>query len=237
MLSQDRTEMYEQGGCFIITSRILIVDMLDGKVDPASILGFIVMNAHRVTDSSIEPFIIRVFREHNSTGFVKAFSEEPEQLLGGFGKVEKILKLLQVRKIYLWPRYHLKIAQVLSRSQPEVIELSQPMTAHMKAIQSAVLVAMKACITELHKSVPHIDLGSGSMTLESGLFRHFDTIIKSQLESEWHRVSFRAKNLITDLGTLRKLLDYLLRYDAFSFYYFLLKLRQSSFEHQNPSLW
>ena len=35
------------GGCYIITSRILIVDLLDGKVNANSINGLLVYNAHR----------------------------------------------------------------------------------------------------------------------------------------------------------------------------------------------
>lgn len=36
-----------QGGCYIITSRILIVDLLDNKVDAKSVSGLLVYNAHR----------------------------------------------------------------------------------------------------------------------------------------------------------------------------------------------
>jgi DNA excision repair protein ERCC-4 len=45
--AQDRIEKYMQGGCYIITSRILIVDLLDSKVDAQSIFGLLVYNAHR----------------------------------------------------------------------------------------------------------------------------------------------------------------------------------------------
>jgi hypothetical protein len=40
-------EKYMQGGCFVITSRILIVDLLDHKVDAGSIGGILVYNAHK----------------------------------------------------------------------------------------------------------------------------------------------------------------------------------------------
>jgi hypothetical protein len=39
------------------------------------------------------------------------------------------------------------------------------------------------------------------------------------------------------MGVLRKLLDYLIRYDAFSFYYLLMKLQQASTDQATPSLW
>lgn len=62
-------------------------------------------------------------------------------------------------------------------------------------------------------------------------------ICHSQLEAEWHRTPLRTKQLVTDLGVLRKLLDYLIRYDAFAFYYLLMKLQQASTEQATPSPW
>lgn len=218
-----------------------------------------------ISERSVEAFILRVYKEKNQQGFVKAFSEEAESLHGGFGKVERLLKLLYVRKLYLWPRFRLEIANALEIVQPEVEEITQKLTPHMKAIQSALLVAMNTCLTELKKSIPHLDnvlsnaamdgssssvkqtggadtsslsYASGSAyTLENSLFQSFDLQLRSQLETEWHRISSRAKQIINDISVLRKLLDYLIRYDAFSFYYLLLKIKTSSIDQSSPSLW
>ena len=153
----------------------------------------------------------------------------------GFNKVENILKRLHIKKLYLWPRFQALVSQVLDSSSPEVIELSQPLTKNMKSIQNALLVAMTSCISELKKAVTSLD--TSEFTLQNGLFHSFDAKIRSQLDSEWHKLSPRAKQLVADLTTLRKLLDFLLRYDAFSFYSFLLTLRAASALQVSPSLW
>jgi len=57
----------------------------------------------------------------------------------------------------------------------------------------------------------------------------------NQLESEWHNVSFRVKQLIEDLGTLRRLLDNLLRYDAVTFYTNLLTLQTANMANMQKS--
>jgi DNA excision repair protein ERCC-4 len=44
------------------------------------------------------------------------------------------------------------------------------------------------------------------LTVENGLFKSFDTIIKKQLETIWHQVGPKTKQLISDLRTLRNLL-------------------------------
>lgn len=233
--SQDRSDLYMKGGCFFITSRVLIVDLLDGKVDATKICGFLVYDAHRISETSIESFILRVYRERNRSGFIKAFSEDPEHLQNRFGKVERLLRLLYVKKLYLWPRFRLEIVDVLEKLQPEVIELSLPLTAHTKAVQNALLVAMNSCISELKRACPQLEMTN--CTLENGLFHSFDSSIRNQLDQEWHRVSYRSKQLVTDLTTLRKLLDYLISYDSFSFYYMLLKIQAASAEQISPSLW
>ena len=43
----ERAELFAQGGCFIITSRLLITDLLERKVNVQNVLGILVANAHR----------------------------------------------------------------------------------------------------------------------------------------------------------------------------------------------
>lgn len=77
------------GGCFVITSRILIVDMLKNVINIDKIIGMLVYNAHTVIDDSLECFILRVYNSHQSDkanskkvkGFVKAFTAYPEKIL------------------------------------------------------------------------------------------------------------------------------------------------------------
>ena len=96
-------------------------------------------------------------------------TDEPEPLLKGFSKAERVLKHLFVQKLYLWPRFHISIAETLAASQPETIELVQPLSANTGAIQQAILVAMDACMQELRRALPHIDLTE--MTLQNGLLK------------------------------------------------------------------
>lgn len=192
---------------------------------------------NRVNETCIESFIIRVFRQKNRVGFLKAFSDEPEYFTAGFAKIERSLKLLYLKKLYVWSRNQEKIAAILDKSQPEVIELSQPLTEAMSGIQSSILVALKSTLEEIKRAAPQLSTVVQELTLENALFKGFDFIIRNQLDSEWHHLSLRTKQLVNDLSTLRKLLDYLLRYDAYSFYCFLLSLRSSSSLQSYPSLW
>jgi DNA excision repair protein ERCC-4 len=79
-----REKMYAAGGIFSITSRILVVDMLTGLLNPETITGMLVLHADRVIATSLEAFILRIYRQKNKVGFLKAFSDNPDPFTPGF---------------------------------------------------------------------------------------------------------------------------------------------------------
>lgn len=49
----------------------------------------------------------------------------------------------------------------------------------------------------------------------------FDSIIQSHLESDWHKVGYKTKQLLKEIRTLRNILNYSLDYDCITFYGYL----------------
>jgi len=82
-----RIELYRSKPCLFVTTRILVVDMLNARIQGQHIAGMVIMNAHRVTDSSGEAFAVRLFRMANKHGFVRAFTDQPTGFASGFNKV------------------------------------------------------------------------------------------------------------------------------------------------------
>lgn len=67
----ERAQAYLKGGCFFVTSRILVVDMLTDRIPIEYITGILVYNAHKIIDSCQETFILRMFRQKNKVIFKK----------------------------------------------------------------------------------------------------------------------------------------------------------------------
>ncbi|KAK6355381.1 hypothetical protein TWF696_004489 [Orbilia brochopaga] len=220
-----REKMYANGGVFTVTSRILVVDLLSGLLDPARITGLIILHAERVTATSLEAFIVRMFRQKNKAGFIKAFSENPDAFATGFSPLTTIMRNLFLRKSSLWPRYHLSVAQSLEVQKADVVELEVNMTSAMQTIQHAVLQCIEISISELRKANAGLDLDDWSV--DSALHRSFDVAIRRQLDPVWHRVSSRTKLIASDLTTLRTILQNLLSLDAVSFHQYLETLLAS----------
>ncbi|KAI9855964.1 MAG: hypothetical protein M1824_005769 [Vezdaea acicularis] len=210
-----REKMYSQGGIFSITSRILVVDLLTSLLDPQTITGMVVLHAEKVIATSTEAFILRVYRQNNKQGFLKAFSDNPEQF-SGYSPLAASLRNLFLRKPSLWPRFHVTVAKSLEgRKKAEVIELEVPMTENMRDIQNAILECVEASIGELKKANSGLEMDE--WTLDSALHKNFDTVIRRQLDPVWHRVSYKTRQIVHDLTILRQILHSLLTYDAVTF--------------------
>ncbi|BDD61546.1 hypothetical protein MAP00_006587 [Monascus purpureus] len=131
-----------------------------------------------------------------------------------------MMRNLFLRKASLWPRFHVTVAESLEgHRKAEVIELEVPLSDKMREIQNAVLECVEISITELKKSITGLDMGD--WTLDSALHRGFDVFIRRQLDPIWHRISFRTRQIVSDLTDLRAILHALLTYDAVSFVKYL----------------
>ena len=102
---KEREELYKKGGILAVTSQILTVDMLTGDIPTHLITGLVMLHAERVSPSSSEAFIARLFHEKNKSGFLKAFTDEPEHITHGLSPLRTIMKELQLRTVHIYPRY------------------------------------------------------------------------------------------------------------------------------------
>jgi DNA excision repair protein ERCC-4 len=280
--AKDRELLYQRGGIIVITSRILIVDLLSGIVVSSNIYGLLIVHAHTVTDQSTESFIIRIYKsyhfqnqqqqqdethsnqssinyrnnnsnQNDKSGFIKAITDNADALMTGFAQVDKILKALHVRKLYLYPRFHSTIRDELESSHNiEVIEYHQELSIRQKEIQSSIAVLVMQCLRQLKQQTDHLvqwsnhnhnnsngdeDSTNGMLSVENCITQQFDIAISRQLEPYWHKLSHGTKQLVQDLRTLKTLLIALIQYDCVTFYKLLSSIRTMSAASRYPSMW
>lgn len=229
MTVDKRRKVYENGGIVSVTSRILVVDLLSGVLDPNDITGLFVLHAEKVKETSNESFIINLFRDKNDWGFIKAVSDEPESFTG-FTPLATKLKVLRISNVFLWPRFHVEVSSSLnfrgrnlpSRQKQElerrrfVTEINVKLSYKMTKIQSAILSCIQACLLELKRHNPL--LATEYWDMENIHDSDFVPRIRLSLDSQWHRISWTSKQLVYDLTTLKDLLESLLSLDSLRFY-------------------
>nr|WJN24989.1 single-stranded DNA endonuclease [Pseudozyma flocculosa] len=241
MPAKQRSEMYLSGGIMSVTSRILVVDMLSKRIPTGLVTGLVVLHAEKVTPTSVEAFIARIYRQENKEGFLKAFSDNPEHFTMGISPLQTVLSQLRIRKVELWPRFHQQTSKDLGQRKADVIELHQPLSRSMRNIQTAIIECLDASLSELKRGNANVE--TDDFSIEHAIFRAFDVVVRRQLDPIWHRVSAKTKQLVGDLTTLRNLLNYLLTYDCVTFNSYLETILASSTTtftgttRQNQSAW
>uniref|UniRef100_A0A667IH43 DNA repair endonuclease XPF n=1 Tax=Lynx canadensis TaxID=61383 RepID=A0A667IH43_LYNCA len=233
--SNSRYEVYTQGGVIFATSRILVVDFLTNRIPSDLITGILVYRAHRIIESCQEAFILRLFRQKNKRGFIKAFTDNAVAFDTGFCHVERVMRNLFVGKLYLWPRFHVAVNSFLEQHKPEVVEIHVSMTPAMLAIQTAILDILNACLKELKCHNPSLEVED--LSLENAIGKPFDKMIRHYLDPLWHQLGAKTKSLVQDLKILRTLLQYLSQYDCITFLNLLESLRATEKAFGQNSGW
>lgn len=223
--NNERYNVYTEGGVLFVTSRILVVDFLTDRIPAHLISGILVYRAHKIIESCQEAFILRLFRQKNKTGFIKAFTDKATAFASGFCQVERVMRNLFVKKLYLWPRFQASVNTALERHKPEVVELHVSLTPAMRAVQSSILDIMSACLKELKRYNPTLE--AEDLSLENALGNAFEKTIHHYLDPSWHQLGAKTKALVRDLKVLRVLLLYLTQYDCVTFLNLLESLRSS----------
>ncbi|CAE6448146.1 unnamed protein product [Rhizoctonia solani] len=228
MGSKARAELYSRGGLVSVTSRILVVDMLKKDIPTEKITGIVVMHAEKCSQLSLEAFIARLYRDCNTEGFIKAFSDQPEQFTYGMSPLKTIMKELHLRKVHIYPRFHEEVNKSLERRKADVVEIFPMMTSAMEEIHISLVQCMTATLQEIKRTNSTLDLDD--VNVESAYFRHFDAIVRRALAPVWHRVRPATKQLVNDLGVLRSLLVFLLSYDCVALHAYLETIVASNSE-------
>lgn len=223
-----------------MTSRILIVDLLTNILPSKGIDGILVAHGDQVTMESTEAFILRIYtsQKRRDKCFIKAFSDAPEGLLSGFSKVDKTLKALQVRNLYLYPRFHEVVLEELDKFAPDVEELKQALSPSMKEIQNAIVAALQTCMRELKSlTAAFVEWTGEDLSIENCAMPNYHLTVKRQLEKDWHRLRPQTRQLVEDLRTLGTLFQYLIQTDCVRFWTILNNIKTNSASARYPSMW
>lgn len=148
---KDRCRIYGKGGVIILSARVLLMDLLHSRIPVPLITGIMIQDAHKVSEHGMEAFCLYLLRKQNEAAFIKAFSDNPEALVRGFSKAEKILKTLRISNLFLYPRFHVGVNSELSHSKIEIVEINSHLTQRMRMIQMSILGILESSISDICK--------------------------------------------------------------------------------------
>lgn len=204
MIFPSRERVYLEGGIQFISTRILVVDLLKQRIPIELITGIVVLRAHTIIESCQEAFALRLYRQRNKTGFIKAFTSSAESFTIGYGHIERIMRNLFVKELFIWPRFHATVQASLKPYEAQSIELHVPLTTKMKLIQTHILDIMNYLVREIKRINRNVDMEE--ITVENCVTKKFHKILQAQLDCIWHQLNSQTKLIVTDLKILRSLM-------------------------------
>ncbi|KAF7683044.1 DNA repair endonuclease XPF [Astathelohania contejeani] len=227
--SVKRNSDYKNGGVFLVSSRIFILDLINKNIEIEKITGIMVGNAERATDHI--SFILGIYRQYNRDGFIKAYSDNPTTIYSNsMTPLNRLSDLLKIRKIFTYPRFHQTVINSLEK-EIQFIEIKFKLPDKIENLQLILIEILNSLLKEL-----------------KGL------IVKSKRnafdEQEWNYemvlngIPFdknlfnntKIKKLIDDLKNIRTLFFILFSVDFKYFYKFCDKICKE--EMKNPeSTW
>ncbi|XP_058451178.1 DNA repair endonuclease XPF isoform X2 [Malaya genurostris] len=229
--SVEREQVYLLGGIQFISTRILVVDLLKNRIPVELITGIFVVKAHEIIESCQEAFALRLYRQKNKTGFVKAFSKNVEAFTYGYGHVEKVMRNLFVKDLFVWPRFHGTIQKSLKPFEPLVVEMQIPMSPNMIILQSNILDIMNYLVKNIKSLNRSVELQE--ITVENCVTKKFHKILQAQLDTIWHQLSSQTKLIVADLKALRSLMISTIYHDAITLYAIMKKYRTTEYALSN----
>lgn len=248
--ARDRIAVYTAGGLVSVTATVLVHDLLQCTLPCDRVYGVVVYNADQVKERSNIHFAMSLFRTRNRTAFIKAFSENPVGLAAGFHTAEKLMRLLYVSRLVLWPRFHRSIREDLRAHQPDLVDLVVTPTSAVAALRSALKQTASSILTDLKYIVKTIDLSDMYQSETSAdahklpnaiarpssktLIANFDDAARRNVENAaGDSFSPRVRALLTDLTVLRTLLRNALHLNAVQFYQSVVTLRHAADRSQS----
>ncbi|KAH8235738.1 hypothetical protein KR032_006560, partial [Drosophila birchii] len=227
----ERERVYLEGGLQFISTRILVVDLLKQRIPIELISGIIVLRAHTIIESCQEAFALRLYRQKNKTGFVKAFSSSPEAFTIGYSHIERTMRNLFVKNLYIWPRFHATVRGALHPWQAQTIELHVPLSQSMTSIQTHILDIMNFLVREIKRINRTVDMEA--VTVENCVTKKFHKILQAQLDCIWHQLNSQTKLIVADLKILRSLMISTMYHDAVSAYALMKRYRSTEYALSN----
>ena len=209
----DRAAAFARGGAFIASARLLVPDMLSGRLVPQTIDGIFVNHAHGVGELSADAFVLRLFRLSNTKGFIRAVSDVPDAF--SRVQVEKVMQRCFLNDMEVWPRIRKEVQESLNQgTQPEVVQIKLELPQEMLEIQRYILNIVQSTLAELKKD-PNLDLSH--FDLKDSVSAAFESDLQKVLDPAWQNLGPKVRGLVNDLKAARRLVKEMLRGDAVDF--------------------
>ncbi|OII72125.1 ERCC4-like helicase domain-containing protein [Cryptosporidium ubiquitum] len=222
-----RKVFYNKGGIYIITSRILLTDLLSERLNFSNIDGIILINAESLNVRNWnDAFILQLYKSKNPNGFIKGISQRPEILNQGYFGPGIAMRYLGTTDLFLYPRNNVIVEDSFKLSQKiKVIEKSVKASEYFYTIQKCIKVLLEKGLDQILKLDPNIEVTLCDLLYSSS--KKLKNKIELLTHDLWCKMTPKLRQITKDILYIRNLLELLYLLDASEFFVCLEYIQSS----------
>lgn len=133
-------------------------DLLHNTLPVSRVAGIVIFAADQVKEKSNDHFALSLFRARNRDAFIKAFSENALSVARGFHTVEKLMRMLYLSRLVLWPRFHKSVRAALRAHTPDLVDLAVQPSPRLLTLVSSLRDTVHAVLSDLKNISRAIDM-------------------------------------------------------------------------------
>ncbi|TNV85624.1 hypothetical protein FGO68_gene6330 [Halteria grandinella] len=251
-VSTKRLDLYLKGGIFLVTFKILVLDLLTKRLSPSIISGVIINDAHKSSGKvkTGESFIAEILKKGNQEAFVKCFSDKPWALgRGGPQGMETLMKGIQVDNLVLFPRIKKCVKDSLDESKGLITrQKSIKFSKREELIHGCLIELLSNVVQELASQVRKLEQTqtisgiSGNIDevidVKKALLKSFQGQFRGLLGRGFNFIGQKTRSLLRNIGEIKRLMWLLINADPVSFHTYLADLRFNQLQdEQSQSLY
>lgn len=215
-----RLLQYKQGGVIIITSRILIADLLKERIRENNISTIYIFNSDKLHYHCSEVFICSLLKEKNENIRIICLTDN-SNIINSYSNncsLYHICMNLNVDNVILYPRFEKKVVKCLEEHPTEVIQFKQDMSDKMKKIESILIAIIDDCIKgiKLEKSIFISNEKELNFDRKNYLNNRFIKRLENIIEKE--KLKLKYNETMNYIKSIHRLLQYLITFDCVTFY-------------------
>ncbi|CAI2341167.1 unnamed protein product [Caenorhabditis sp. 36 PRJEB53466] len=232
---KDRQSIYLDGGVQFCSSRVLLVDLLQNRISTDRIAAILVYRAHQTLNAFQDSFILRLYREKNPNGMVKAFTDVPNTL-SSLGQLQRLVDRLYVRNVELMPRFSNIIETELQRHQLRTAIFSVDVPTPLRRIHRALIDFIKVCIRDL-RTCSTSGKQADEQNEDMAHVPWATTRLEKRLRDRRGHISDKQQRLLNDVASLRSVLEMSENMDAATVIAELRRLKNDPIVLEEHSGW
>ena len=226
-----RKQFYQQRGILSFSAKMVIVDLLEGVLNPLDVTFIFVYEISRLSTSSNERFLAELCLTKNPTCYAKLFSEHPEEISPIF---DTLTRLFYLQKSLFFPRSDANIDADLTLEPTHSSQILLKPSKTTARLRSILHQFCTEALNEIKRKNPDKDLTR--LSFDTCLLHKYKRILQQNVDVNVRNLNYTTRVLVQNVKEIMRIYRNLENEDVTRIYRNFMYILKENCENE-ASLW